>query len=289
MILHELISYDVLRLIWWLLLGILLVGFAIIDGFDLGVGMLLPFACRKDVERRVVINTVGPVWEGNQVWLILGGGAIFAAWPQLYAASFSGFYLAMFVFLSRSSRGPWDLSSAASARSPRGGEMGLGDFCARRRALADLRRGDGQRAAGGSVPARTRHADLLRRHLLRPAQSLCRCCAALCRSRCSPCTAAAWLQVKTGAAVFERARSIGIRGGAARPSCSMSLAGVLLRQLHRRLTASRADRARPAPSNPLAQDRGSCMRAPGSSTTRRTPGSMRCRSLGIAGAVGSRC
>ncbi|HYP85116.1 cytochrome d ubiquinol oxidase subunit II [Variovorax sp.] len=100
MILHELISYDVLRLIWWLLLGILLTGFAVMDGFDLGTNMLLPFVGRNDLERRVVINTVGPVWEGNQVWLILGGGAIFAAWPHLYAVSFSGFYLAMFVILS---------------------------------------------------------------------------------------------------------------------------------------------------------------------------------------------
>ena len=99
MILHELISYDVLRLVWWLLLGILLLGFAVMDGFDLGTGMLLPFAGKTDLERRVVINTIGPVWEGNQVWLILGGGAIFAAWPQLYAVSFSGFYLAMFAIL----------------------------------------------------------------------------------------------------------------------------------------------------------------------------------------------
>lgn len=99
MILHELISYDVLRLIWWALLGVLLIGFALTDGFDLGTGTLLPFVARSDVERRVVINTIGPVWEGNQVWLILGGGAIFAAWPQLYAVSFSGFYVAMFVIL----------------------------------------------------------------------------------------------------------------------------------------------------------------------------------------------
>jgi len=99
MILHDLISYEILRLIWWLLLGVLLVGFAVTDGFDLGTAMLLPFAGRNDVERRVIINSVGPVWEGNQVWLILGGGAIFAAWPQLYAVSFSGFYLAMFVIL----------------------------------------------------------------------------------------------------------------------------------------------------------------------------------------------
>lgn len=100
MILHTLIDYDTLRVIWWLLLGVLLIGFAVMDGFDLGVGMLLPFAGQGDLERRVVINTVGPVWEGNQVWLILGGGAIFAAWPPLYAVSFSGFYLAMFAILA---------------------------------------------------------------------------------------------------------------------------------------------------------------------------------------------
>lgn len=100
MILHELLSYETLRLIWWLLLGVLLIGFALTDGFDMGVGALLPFVGRSDLERRIAINTVGPVWEGNQVWLILGGGAIFAAWPPLYAISFSGFYLAMFIVLA---------------------------------------------------------------------------------------------------------------------------------------------------------------------------------------------
>ncbi|KEO53178.1 cytochrome d ubiquinol oxidase subunit II [Thioclava indica] len=100
MILSELISLDVLRVIWWLLLGVLLIGFALTDGFDLGVGALLPFVGKTDTERRVAINTVGPVWEGNQVWFILGGGAIFAAWPPLYAVSFSGFYLAMFAILA---------------------------------------------------------------------------------------------------------------------------------------------------------------------------------------------
>ena len=99
MVLHEMLSYETLRLVWWLLLGILLVAYAVMDGFDLGVAMLLPFAARNDLERRVAINSVGPVWEGNQVWLILGGGAIFAAWPQLYAVAFSGFYLAMFAIL----------------------------------------------------------------------------------------------------------------------------------------------------------------------------------------------
>ncbi|ENR64999.1 cytochrome d ubiquinol oxidase subunit II [Brucella abortus] len=99
MILSDLLDYQTLRIIWWVLLGVLLIGFAAMDGFDLGVGTFLPFVARTDVERRVVINTIGPVWEGNQVWLILGGGAIFAAWPPLYAVSFSGFYLAMFVIL----------------------------------------------------------------------------------------------------------------------------------------------------------------------------------------------
>lgn len=99
MILSDLLDYETLRLIWWVLLGVLLIGFAATDGFDLGVGILLPFIGKGDLERRVVINTIGPVWEGNQVWLILGGGAIFAAWPQLYAVSFSGFYLAMFIIL----------------------------------------------------------------------------------------------------------------------------------------------------------------------------------------------
>ena len=100
MILHDLIDYETLRLIWWLLLGVLLIGFAVMDGFDLGTQMLLPFVAKTDLERRVVINAVGPVWEGNQVWLVLGGGAIFAAWPPLYAVSFSGFYLAMFAILA---------------------------------------------------------------------------------------------------------------------------------------------------------------------------------------------
>jgi cytochrome d ubiquinol oxidase subunit II len=93
-------EYEILRLIWWALLGILLIGFAVMDGFDLGTAALLPFVGRTDKERRVAINSIGPVWEGNQVWFIVGGGSIFAAWPMLYAASFSGFYLAMFLVLA---------------------------------------------------------------------------------------------------------------------------------------------------------------------------------------------
>jgi cytochrome bd ubiquinol oxidase subunit II len=94
------IEYGLLRLIWWALLGLLLIGFGVMDGFDLGTGILHPFVARRDVERRVLLNAIGPVWEGNQVWLILGAGAAFAAWPPLYAVSFSGFYLAMFLVLA---------------------------------------------------------------------------------------------------------------------------------------------------------------------------------------------
>jgi cytochrome d ubiquinol oxidase subunit II len=93
------LDYETLRVIWWLLLGILLIGFAITDGFDLGIGATFRFLGRTDAERRVLLESVEPVWEGNQVWFILGGGAAFAAWPLLYAASFSGLYLAMFVLL----------------------------------------------------------------------------------------------------------------------------------------------------------------------------------------------
>ncbi|MEP3302235.1 MAG: cytochrome d ubiquinol oxidase subunit II [Roseibium sp.] len=100
MILYELIDYSVLKVLWWALLGIILIAFAVTDGFDMGVGTLLPFVAESDVERRIAINTIGATWEGNQVWFILGGGAIFAAWPPLYAISFSGFYLAMFIVLA---------------------------------------------------------------------------------------------------------------------------------------------------------------------------------------------
>src|ERR1019366_8016370 len=92
-------EYMILRLIWWAVLGVLLIGIAVMDGFDLGTAILLPVIGRTDMDRRIMINTVGPVWEGNQVWLILGGGAIFAAWPALYAVAFSGFYLAMLLLL----------------------------------------------------------------------------------------------------------------------------------------------------------------------------------------------
>ncbi|MGD2019837.1 MAG: cytochrome d ubiquinol oxidase subunit II [Thiohalocapsa sp.] len=93
------LDYEILKLVWWLLVGVLFIGFAVTDGMDMGVGTLLPFLGKNDAERRVIINTVGPHWDGNQVWLITAGGAIFAAWPLVYGAAFSGFYFAMLLAL----------------------------------------------------------------------------------------------------------------------------------------------------------------------------------------------
>ncbi|PKF79511.1 cytochrome d ubiquinol oxidase subunit II [Vibrio sp. vnigr-6D03] len=93
-------DYEILRFIWWVLIGVLFIGFAITDGFDMGVGALVPVIGKNDTERRVMINSIAPHWDGNQVWLITAGGALFAAWPLVYATSFSGFYLAMVVALA---------------------------------------------------------------------------------------------------------------------------------------------------------------------------------------------
>lgn len=92
-------EYEILRFIWWALIGILLIGLMIMDGHDMGVGTLSPFIGKTDSERRVAINSVAPHWDGNQVWFVTGGGAIFAAWPMVYAASFSMLYIAILAVL----------------------------------------------------------------------------------------------------------------------------------------------------------------------------------------------
>lgn len=92
-------SYAILRFIWWALVGVLLIGFMVMDGHDMGVGTLSPFIGKTDSERRAAINTVTPHWDGNQVWFITAGGAVFAAWPLVYAASFSMLYIAIIAVL----------------------------------------------------------------------------------------------------------------------------------------------------------------------------------------------
>jgi len=92
-------DYETLKLVWWVLIGVLLIGFALTDGFDMGAMALMPFVGKTDNERRVAINTIAPHWDGNQVWFITAGGALFAAWPMVYAVAFSGLYWAMLLVL----------------------------------------------------------------------------------------------------------------------------------------------------------------------------------------------
>ena len=94
------LDYEILRIIWWVLVVVLLIGFAVTDGFDMGVTALLPVAGKKEVEKRIMINSIAPHWDGNQVWLLTAGGAIFAAWPIVYSVAFSGFYIALFLVLA---------------------------------------------------------------------------------------------------------------------------------------------------------------------------------------------
>jgi cytochrome d ubiquinol oxidase subunit II len=112
-------EYATLRLLWWLILGMLLVGFAVMDGFDLGIGATFRFVGRNDEERRALLESIEPVWEGNQVWFILAGGATFAAWPLLYAASFSGLYVAMFLVLAALILRPVGFNFRNKVASPR--------------------------------------------------------------------------------------------------------------------------------------------------------------------------
>ncbi len=92
-------NYETLRVAWWVFMLLIIIGFAVTGGFDLGVTTILPFIARTDSERRVIINSIGPTWEGNQTWLVLAGGALFAAWPRVYAAAFSGLFVGMFLVL----------------------------------------------------------------------------------------------------------------------------------------------------------------------------------------------
>jgi cytochrome d ubiquinol oxidase subunit II len=92
-------TWDLLRNVWYLLIGLLLAGYSVLDGFDLGIGALFPFLAKSEGEKRTLIRAIGPVWDGNEVWLLTGGGALFAAFPPAYATVFSGFYLALMLVL----------------------------------------------------------------------------------------------------------------------------------------------------------------------------------------------
>lgn len=112
-------DYESLRFIWWALIGVLFIGFAVTDGFDMGVGILVRIIGKTDTDRRVMINAIAPHWDGNQVWLITAGGALFAAWPQVYAAAFSGFYGAMILVLCALFFRPLGFDYRSKLESPR--------------------------------------------------------------------------------------------------------------------------------------------------------------------------
>ena len=126
-LLYFLMSYESLRVIWWGLLGALLIGFAVLGGYDLGVGAMLWVIAKTDDERRVLLNAVGPTWEGNQVWFILGGGAIFAAYPLIYAAAFSGFFTALILVLFALILRPVGFDYRSKVEDPRW--RGFWDWC----------------------------------------------------------------------------------------------------------------------------------------------------------------
>ncbi len=283
MILHTLLDYDTLRVIWWLLLGVLLVGFAVTDGFDLGVGTLLPFVARNDVERRVVINTVGPVWEGNQVWLILGGGAIFAAWPHIYAMSFSGFYLAMFAtlfalilrpvgFKYRSKR------ESAAWRSTWDWALFIGGFVPALIfgvALGNVLQGvpfrftnDMRMVYEGSFVG-----------LLNPFALL----AGLVSVAMLAMHGGAWLALKTEGAVAERSRSFATVAALATIAL-YALAGVVLWKLVGGYELTSAHAAN-GPSNPLAKTVASGVAGGWLANYRNHPWTMLAPALGFAGAL----
>ncbi len=164
-------DHATLQIIWFILIAVLWTGYLFLEGFDFGVGMLLPVLGRDEKERRVMINTIGPVWDGNEVWLLTAGGATFAAFPEWYATLFSGFYLALLVILlaliARIVSFEWrgKINDAALAeRLPLGPRAGLLD--------PGRPVGRGVRQHRARRPARDRHGGQhpVRRDVLRPAQ-----------------------------------------------------------------------------------------------------------------------
>ena len=148
------IDYEILKVIWWLFIGVLLVGFAIMDGQDMGVGSLLPFLGKNDTERRCMINSVAPHWDGNQVWFITGGGAIFAAWPIVYATAFSGFYWAMLIILAALIFRPLAFDYRSKHEHDTWEVLGLAALCGFCRSPDHFRCGLRQYAAGSALPPR---------------------------------------------------------------------------------------------------------------------------------------
>ena len=171
-----------LNTLWFVLIAVLFTGFFVLEGFDYGVGILLPFVAKTDAERRRVINTIGPVWDGNEVWILTGGGAIFAAFPHWYATLFSGFYLALLPDPGRSHRARRRVRVPQQGQEPRlAQDLGRHDLRRQPAARAAVGRGARQPAEGRA----DRRVEELRRRFLRPARRPTRSSLGSPRSACS--------------------------------------------------------------------------------------------------------
>ena len=156
-----------LNTLWFILIGVLFTGFFFLEGFDYGVGILLPFLGKKDEERRMIINTIGPVWDGNEVWLLTAGGAMFAAFPNWYATLFSGFYLALLLMLvALIVRGVAFEFRSKDKHPALARPVGLVHLRRQLRAGAAVGRGDGEHRARGA----DRRGHAVCRRLLQPAE-----------------------------------------------------------------------------------------------------------------------
>ncbi|WP_070963128.1 cytochrome d ubiquinol oxidase subunit II [Vibrio sonorensis] len=244
-------DYEILRLIWWVLIGVLLIGFAITDGFDMGVGALVPVIGKNDNERRMMINSIAPHWDGNQVWLITAGGALFAAWPLVYATSFSGFYLAMIVTLAALWLRPIGLDYRSKIEDPKW--RSTWDICISISgfvppiifgvAFGNLLQGVPFQLSDFLMP--TYHGSFF--GLLNPFALLC----GLVSLFMILMQGATWLQMKTSDAVHARARNVAQLTGLLTVACFVA-AGFWIQSIEGYIITSAIDTA--APSNPLNKE-----------------------------------
>lgn len=244
-------EYEVLRFIWWVLIGVLCIGFAITDGFDMGVGVLSKIIGKTDTERRVMINSIAPHWDGNQVWLITAGGALFAAWPLVYATAFSGFYLAMVVTLAALWLRPIGFDYRSKIENPQWREMWdkaifVGSFVPPvifGVAFGNLLQGVPFELSDLLIP--TYKGTFF--GLLNPFALLCGIISLLMIVT----QGAAYLQMKTTAELRERSRRVAMLTSLAMAACFV-VAGFMAQSIEGYIITSEI--ATNAPSNPLTKD-----------------------------------
>ncbi|MEJ2762583.1 cytochrome d ubiquinol oxidase subunit II [Photobacterium sp. MCCC 1A19761] len=244
-------EYEVLRFIWWLLIGVLCIGFAITDGFDMGVGVLSKIIGKTDTERRVMINSIAPHWDGNQVWLITAGGALFAAWPLVYATAFSGFYLAMIVTLAALWLRPIGFDYRSKIENPQWREMWdkaifVGSFVPPvifGVAFGNLLQGVPFELSDLLIP--TYKGTFF--GLLNPFALLCGVISLLMIVT----QGAAYLQMKTTAEIRERARRVAMLTSLAMAACFV-MAGFMAQSIEGYIITSEI--VTNAPSNPLTKE-----------------------------------